>query len=36
VDITPPAGFSGQLPFNINAFAEGIFAGGVTLTVTKP
>lgn len=35
VDASPPAGFSGQLPFNVNAFADGVFAGGVTLTVTK-
>jgi hypothetical protein len=35
VEVTPPAGFTGQLPFNVNAFADGWFAGGVTLTVTK-
>jgi hypothetical protein len=36
VDITPPAGWAGQQPFNINAFADTKFAGGLTLTVTKP
>jgi hypothetical protein len=35
VDIEPPPGFTGQQPFNVNAFAEGIFAGGVTLVATK-
>lgn len=35
VDASPPAGFSGQLPLNVNAFADGVFAGGVTLNVTK-
>lgn len=35
VDATPPPGFTGQMPFNVNAFADGIFAGGVTLNVTK-
>jgi hypothetical protein len=34
VDITPPAGFTGEQPFNVNAFAEGKFAGGVRLVVT--
>jgi hypothetical protein len=36
VDITPPAAWAGQQPFNISAFADTKFAGGVTLTVTKP
>jgi hypothetical protein len=31
VDATPPAGFSGEKAFNVNAFGDGIFAGGVTL-----
>ena len=35
VSIDPPAGFVGAQPFNLNAFAAGAFAGGVTLVVTK-
>jgi hypothetical protein len=35
VSIEPPAGFVGAQPFNLNAFAGGAAAGGVTLTVTK-
>jgi hypothetical protein len=35
VAITPPAGFVGEQPFNINAFSEGVLAGGVTLVATK-
>lgn len=35
VSATPPAGFTGAQPFNINAFCAGAFAGGVTLVVTK-
>lgn len=31
VDITPPAGFSGEKTFNVNAYGGGAFAGGVTL-----
>ncbi|MGE0813270.1 MAG: hypothetical protein AB7O28_06865 [Vicinamibacterales bacterium] len=31
VQVTPPAGFTGDKPFNVNAYAEGAFAGGVTL-----
>jgi len=30
-DVTPPAGFTGDMPFNVNAYADGTFAGGVTL-----
>jgi hypothetical protein len=33
VRISPPAGFTGQKSFNINAFNEHGFAGGVSLTV---
>lgn len=32
-DVTPPASFVGDKPFNVNAFADGAFAGGVTLVV---
>ena len=35
VDVTPPAGFSGEKAFNINAFSEGVLAGGVTLVARK-
>ena len=35
VDITPPAGFTGLQPFNVSAFADKQFAGGVSLNVTK-
>jgi hypothetical protein len=31
VDAAPPAGFVGDKSFNVNAFADGVFAGGVTL-----
>jgi hypothetical protein len=33
VAITPPAGFVGEKTFNVKAFADAAFAGGVTLTV---
>ncbi len=33
VTITPPAGFTGRRPFNINALSDGGYAGGVTLVV---
>jgi hypothetical protein len=36
VDVTPPAGFAGEQPFNVNAFADGKFAGGVTLIARTP
>lgn len=35
VRVTPPNAFTGRQPVNVNAFHEGGFAGGVTLTVTK-
>ena len=35
VTIDPPAAFTGEQPFNVNAFADGAFAGGVSLVVTK-
>jgi hypothetical protein len=36
VKIEPPAGFTGQQPFNINAVSRsGTYAGGVTLIVSK-
>lgn len=35
VSVEPPAGFVGNQPFNINAFHEQGFAGGVTLTTIK-
>jgi hypothetical protein len=35
VAITPPDGFTGEMPFNVNALFEGAYAGGVTLTVSK-
>jgi hypothetical protein len=35
VAITPPGGFIGEETFNINAFGDGAFAGGVTLVATK-
>jgi hypothetical protein len=35
VSITPPASFIGEQPFNLDAFADGAAAGGVTLIVTK-
>ncbi len=35
VAITPPGGFIGEQSFNINAFGDGAFAGGVTLVATK-
>jgi hypothetical protein len=31
VEATPPPGFIGDKTFNVNAFADGAFAGGVTL-----
>jgi hypothetical protein len=36
VRITPPAGFTGRQPFNVNAFDSQGFAGGVTLYVEAP
>lgn len=33
VDITPPGGFAGRQAFNVNAFHDAGFAGGVTLYV---
>ena len=33
--VTPPGGFIGRQPININCFHDGGFAGGVTLFVTK-
>jgi hypothetical protein len=33
VDVTPAAVFSGEKAFNVNAFGDGVFAGGVTLVV---
>ncbi len=33
--ITPPAGFVGEQRFNVNAFADGLVAGGVTLIVQR-
>jgi hypothetical protein len=36
VRITPPAGFSGRVPFNVNAFDGQRFVGGVTLYVEAP
>ena len=35
VRITPPAGFTGNQGFNVNAFYEQVFAGGVTLYVSS-
>jgi hypothetical protein len=35
VNITPPSGFTGTTPFNMNAFYGNKYAGGVTLYVTK-
>jgi hypothetical protein len=35
VNITPPAGFTGTTPFNVNTFYGNKYAGGVTLYVTK-
>jgi len=35
VSIEPPPAFAGRQPVNVNAFHEGGYAGGVTLTVTK-
>jgi hypothetical protein len=35
VSVTPSPGFVGRQPINVNAFHDGGFAGGVTLTVTK-
>jgi hypothetical protein len=35
VSVTPPAGFIGRQPLNVNAFHQQGFAGGVTLTCTK-
>jgi len=34
VTVTPPAGFKGTQPINVNAFHEEGLAGGVTLGVT--
>ncbi|MEP7347867.1 MAG: hypothetical protein ABI877_21530 [Gemmatimonadaceae bacterium] len=31
VDVTPASGFVGEKPFNVNAFTDGGFVGGVTL-----
>jgi hypothetical protein len=36
VRITPPVGFTGRQPFNVNAFDGQGFAGGVTLYVEAP
>lgn len=36
VHITPPAGFTGRQPFNVNAFDRTGFVGGVTLYVEAP
>jgi hypothetical protein len=36
VDAEPPAGFNGEKAFNVNAFGDGVFAGGVTLVVRTP
>lgn len=36
VRITPPAGFTGRQPFNVNAFDRHGFVGGVTLYVEAP
>ena len=36
VRITPPAGFTGRQPFNVNVFDGQGFAGGVTLYVEAP
>jgi hypothetical protein len=35
VTVTPPAGFTGRTPFNVNAYAGTRFAGGVSVTVEK-
>jgi hypothetical protein len=35
VSATPPVGFIGRQPINVNCFHDGGFAGGVSLTVTK-
>ena len=35
VAITPPAGFTGEKPFNVNALTDGRYVGGVTLRVAK-
>jgi hypothetical protein len=35
VDITPPVGFTGMKPFNVNAVSNGAYAGGVSLVVSK-
>ncbi|MDQ3698088.1 MAG: NEW3 domain-containing protein [Gemmatimonadota bacterium] len=35
VAVTPPAAFAGDQPLNITAFADGAFAGGVTLVARK-
>jgi hypothetical protein len=35
VNITPPPGFTGTTPFNVNTFYRNKYAGGVTLYVTK-
>ena len=35
VTIDPPPGFTGRQPFNINAYHQQGFAGGVTLIVEK-
>jgi hypothetical protein len=34
VALTPPAGFTGTQPFNVNAMYGGKYAGGVSLVVT--
>jgi hypothetical protein len=36
VAITPPDGFTGRQPFNVNAFHREGLAGGVTLLVERP
>ncbi len=35
VQLTPPSGWTGRQPINVNCFHEAGFAGGVTLIVTK-
>jgi hypothetical protein len=35
VRITPPASFNGDHGFNVNAFHEDVFDGGVTLYVSS-
>ncbi len=33
VKITPPPGFTGRMPFNVNALHGNVYAGGVSLIV---